>query len=1032
MDSLAELVERTSTALADSHQVDAGLVRVVRALEQPKLPSEAIEAAIELLGARVRAVTAARKDLRRLLAQLTHLATVLPFTAEGWPERKAELEALLRSDSVEGLAAWLDSWFAALAGCRMPALERLVKDIELPPGAQLLVERCSLAVAALTARSWSLAEPMLAAGIKGQRVGDQAVPSPDVRTDLALLLTRLALDQHLPEAAERTLAHVDAGAAVEALRARTFFLRGDRAAAREHLERGSALDPTDLDVSVATIEEANADGQPTLALDAARMAVDSVLSVEDMGDSLVRLIVAPAELWTALAERALEEADWTSYDAAVQVANGYATNDELQAVLAELNVEMTVARGLSIDDQVAALADAGTYRLLSGQIEQAREALEKAWRLKPDDAEAALRLGDCLIFLDVGAPLAQARKNVERALALLLDVQRRGGITPDNSWSYLSEAAGRVRLAESASADDIRDEQWRAMLAVCRAIAHRPELPERWEDLARAGASLDLYRVPQIAATHALELGPERPSAIAHLVMRLANSGQLEEALERLGGGGEVWEQAVRGFVLLRTGDPWETVRLLRTSTLDPAWSWASETLITALLLTDRYDEAVTEAKKMKEHWGSRLDEYAGRVSTAWAGVVMGELDEAEKLMEPLAAGDPRTAEPFEIRGKARLLQGRSEEGLADLETLLRGTRTVLGLDDLSSILVPRLEVLAAHRGVTLPKFDSLESLRDARRAELEAQQDDPVTELANAPVAGADPAIAELARSAAGSLVSFAQGRPDVACAVLQPAVATHPGDREIGGLAILYQRHDAARRVILAADATVAPELRTLLDDDPTEAGHALVAQARGDLATLTRLANLLREGAFSNERHEPAAVALGIVDQAVRAAGGGDYAAPPSELGLIVPPSWFAMHDDPLTHHPLFLRYIPEMRVRAGWMVPGVNVSTLDSLEPDGYQIMVFDEVVESGHLDQGAAYAQPATLELLDPELRQLADQDAELGLLRLPATTVTETGGLSQLLTMDPLDVLARRIGACVEEHAEKLRPREADQSAPTA
>ena len=55
------------------------------------------------------------------------------------------------------------------------------------------------------------------------------------------------------------------------------------------------------------------------------------------------------------------------------------------------------------------------------------------------------------------------------------------------------------------------------------------------------------------------------------------------------------------------------------------------------------------------------------------------------------------------------------------------------------------------------------------------------------------------------------------------------------------------------------------------------------------------------------------------------------PERPVRVELPPSWFAGMNDPLNEHPLFLRYLPELRLRSRTTIPPVQVSTDDGLEP-----------------------------------------------------------------------------------------------------
>ncbi len=138
----------------------------------------------------------------------------------------------------------------------------------------------------------------------------------------------------------------------------------------------------------------------------------------------------------------------------------------------------------------------------------------------------------------------------------------------------------------------------------------------------------------------------------------------------------------------------------------------------------------------------------------------------------------------------------------------------------------------------------------------------------------------------------------------------------------------------------------------------------------------------------------------------------------LHVILPPSWFADSDE-ATEHPLLVRYIPEMRLRAGWGVPGVYVSVEEELEPDRYRIEVHGEAAAEGSVDPSCFYL-PVDVE---PAVDLAMDGGAALEIRGLPSLQpfAAKTGaGLEDLLAFSSSEVVARHLGAIVEEHAEAL------------
>jgi hypothetical protein len=143
------------------------------------------------------------------------------------------------------------------------------------------------------------------------------------------------------------------------------------------------------------------------------------------------------------------------------------------------------------------------------------------------------------------------------------------------------------------------------------------------------------------------------------------------------------------------------------------------------------------------------------------------------------------------------------------------------------------------------------------------------------------------------------------------------------------------------------------------------------------------------------------------------------PDRPLELILPTSWFADHDDPLNDHPLFQRYIPEIRLRAAWEVPGINVRVDEELEPDGYRILVLDQVEEEGRVSREHRYGSAAALKLLG--LPPADGEAAEVhGLVRVGRPAAGDARGLDALLTMPGLEVVAWRLSEIAGANAERL------------
>jgi len=134
--------------------------------------------------------------------------------------------------------------------------------------------------------------------------------------------------------------------------------------------------------------------------------------------------------------------------------------------------------------------------------------------------------------------------------------------------------------------------------------------------------------------------------------------------------------------------------------------------------------------------------------------------------------------------------------------------------------------------------------------------------------------------------------------------------------------------------------------------------------------------------------------------------------------MPPSWFANDSDPVNTHPLFLRYIPELRARATWDVPAINVRTDEELEPDRYRILVRDELAEDGSSDVAYVYAERDAVDLLGRAISSAAQPDDGTGLMRIPRQALAGSDGFAEIMTMSAEEVVVRHIGAIARDHAD--------------
>ena len=976
---LADLLLHTAARLSDDYAIDAGIKALVEEMQRAAGPAEAVGLAKKQLKTKVRALRAASHELQALEETIAQFAQILRFTDEGWPDLHKELKEQFEEDLLVGAGSYLDTWFTAVSGCRFTTLDRLEHAFVPPPEAALLVERCSTAAAGLCQRHWHASRWMLEKGAEGITVGSRTVPDAPVRAAIRLVIARLAVanaSYEQAEAALRAVEDIASPATLDALRSRLFRVLGDDSTSVDYLKRAREDAPYDLDVIVELVEREMSEGRTEQSLETARTWVDTVPALHDIESELARLVIdAPAPLWIAIAERAVYYGQAELHARALERAQASTPVDKesLLAAIAEARAAGLEGRPEAVSERVASLIDAGRHRVAALQLEPAIAPLKRAHEIAPDNPDAALRLADCEIALGANRP-SLSQERLEYALDLILEVQRRGDIDDTNAWSYLSEAMARQALARVLGIPS-QDHCWRAVLAVCRSLAHNPEAPERWNALSDAASLLKLYGVARAAAAHALELAPHDEQSIAMHIQSLANAGRFREALDRVAYQTKPWHQAVRGWLLLKTGEPREAVRILRLTTIDPTWTWATQSLIGALLLSDLYEEA----RSIAEGILSRPDEFLEGDMLLLAGfcsLVLHRLLDAERFAERAhEATRESDTESHQIIGVARLLGGDAEGARAALQASIASATSDGELAALETIFLPGAKVLATQFGLTLPDIEWVSQAIAARRTDPTWGADE-VTEMATVIEQEADSATVDLAKVLGRALLLLARNDPDSALASLDADSEAWANDAEWALL-----REYLVRRLADQDRAAVD----TTLNGETGETSDAMQ----------TQLATVPESGAW-----EPPGM------QALRS---------------LLPASWFDEFDDPVSTHSLFLRYIPEMRLRAGWSVPAIHVEADETLEPDRYQLYVLGELAEEGEIDPFGRYVHYDSLPLLEEGLRRQAKSSSIAGLARLPAEEVEGAGAWADLLTIPPTELVARRIGDLVQAHMDRLR-----------
>ncbi len=746
MTTITELIRRADERLRTQDKVTAGLDEVVKQAGLDDMPptSEALVAVQKLLTDRKGAFAAAQRRIRQLEETVAQLSRALPFLQETWPQQRDRLEKAISDDPQDGLADWLSYWFAAASTRRASALRRLLADVHLPSEYQAIEKRLGVAARGLDEDDWLPCREILLIGAAGVRVGRRQVPDrpvpdgyePDsmVREGLRLLAARLALHHRQFDQAEVVLGTDKDSAARLALLSRSARLRGKDTEAEDLLAKARDRDPADLDVATESIERARQRGGIDAALDSARAAVEALASLGDVyveGDvegDVGRLVQPPGELWIALAERARDEDDRGS---ARLLLNRAVTDDnEVLAVADE--VHTTVTSGAERRRQ---LLRAGYRWANACQLDRARRNYEAATDGTPADeadaqvqAAARLRLADNIAATARQRPYNAVAKDLEYALGLVRKTRPRG------DWSYLTECDLCIQLSRVPGRGDALQQEWAALLAAARAVSARPEWAASWQALADAATAGDLYRVAEAAAARAHRIEPGNQATQAGYVRALVNTGRYTDALECLGDADDPdsphhsWWQCVRGLIALRQGRAKEAVDHYAGLRMDPAWLWAWNAFIRALVIADDLPAARRRSAELMRTETGRDTERSWLAAAAFHARLNGQLEAARAAADRLA----QSAGPDDFR--ARYAQAETQllsEDQAGWELLARALVAdprPAAIDVWEQEEFPVLAKLAAARGITLRPPANLDSAVQELR--IRAHTSDPVPEL--------------------------------------------------------------------------------------------------------------------------------------------------------------------------------------------------------------------------------------------------------------------------------------------------------------
>jgi hypothetical protein len=780
---MSALAEMTQQAVDLRAHVDVAAKRTATAtasaarLGKDRSPHDAAVAARKALAEVKDALEVAQRRAQQLDNTITHLSRVLPFLEEGWAEQRALLRRAIDENAQDGLASWLNYWFAAASSRRMGALRRLQSDFALPLG-----ERMSDAADALAGNDLPLPHKVLQAyrvlqiGADGVRVGPRQVPDrlvpadhgpghyePDhcVREDLRLLAARLALHYGLPDQAD-TMLHAGPNTAARlALRSRSARLRDDSDEGESLLGQARDLDPHDLDVTEASIVQARQRGKADSALDYARASVGAFLSLSDVGD-IGRLVDPPAELWIALAERARDEGNRDRALGFFRRATVIARrdhDDEAAAAAAEQRAGMEESRA----EQRKALVSAGQSRTIAGQLERARRDYEAAASIELDGAEdarvqasAALRWADVVSAIARQRPYRASAGELRQALSLLRAAQEQADVDGTESWSYLTESDLRIQLSKVPGTHGRYEHEWGALRAAAQAVSRMPAWARAWLTLADAAMTCHLYRVAEAAAEQAYEI-EDNEATRASYVQALVNVGRYEDALRQLENPGDAWRQCSRGFIALRLDQAEEAIRHFAGVKIDPTWIWAWHSSICALVSIGDLASARRKSEEFMCAIADREGERSWLSAAAFDARLHGRLKDARMHARTLfKVAGPNNGRALHAMGEAQIL-GKDPAGWDLLARAIAQDPRPTSIDAWEREDLPVLAALAAERGFTL---ESLKPPPAIMHPDARPHVSDPVAELRAAAAATVLPQAAEAARLTEAALQ--ARQRPD------------------------------------------------------------------------------------------------------------------------------------------------------------------------------------------------------------------------------------------------------------------------------
>jgi hypothetical protein len=1024
MTSAADATRRIASQLRQQG-IEIGLDAIAQEVEAAESPVAGIRRARKRIKDRLRLIDA---SLRDLTGTLTHLASILPFTEDGWVARRAEIERAIAGDPLTGLAAWLTYWYEAAGDLRSESL-RWLRDVPLPLGSTLVSERASTAERGLERRNARACAAFLVLGSHGVEIGGQQLPDAGSRVDLRLLHARLCLESGFTSDAARIL---DMGedwrdeAGQLALSARLARLNEDEAQSQSLFDQAIASDPRDLDVTAETIlrnrplmaaEGADGGVDYDTGLDAARAAVDALPSLADVDGDLTPLLDIPSELWIAVAERAGRELDSVTTASALSRAADSALSNSLRALVEEKRAELAT----SAESRQEALIRAGDLRLAENQVDRALGCYDEARIVVGTEDEqahlsaaATIRWADCINTLAWPKPYRAKAAELNSALSELVKALPHVDINGAESWAYLVEMGLRQQLARSIT-EPRETHLWDAALAASRAVALDPTSAHYWVALSDIANRMELRNLSLAAARSSTSIAADTEPA---LIAALTNAGQLEQALEHVTTFSSsdqeeaAWGRCGLGQVTLLLGRADEAVSIFDEIDIPSRWTWVWPSHVSALMRCGQVARAIDLSHRYFGAMEESPDEVTWLFGAAFDAMASGDVSEATAYARKLGAsafvGESR---PLTALGMALLLGGESQ-GLKFVgESIQLHPAEAL---EWEQIWRPFLHNIAKEHSLTIPDTTELEHILNRARQLLSAP-DWPLAD--NVPDDVSRTRNVRMALALCNVLIKLAnenephaeelehiEAFPELATEAtrIRARFAQISLDRRLKVLA-----GKAIQLITKDESAEAAAALRELLAEDTSDVADKLKDAAGGTVPG--SVLAVLREISTGSDNVAIAAenlLQLFAPDQPVGQTPMESHQA----FRLRLPPSWFTGFEDPVSQHDLFVRYLPELRVRVDWEVPAVLVGTDIDLEPDGYRIFLGEGILAAGSVDPDLRYCLEDGLDLL-PERTRLHPGVRPFGHhWAIPPEALKGVGSLVDLCTMPAVEVVARIVG----------------------